>query len=135
MAATITNPGTVGSYAAYPSATQTFLQTLIETPWSGWSIAQVQALLETCARLSGGANPQAVIGSLLVVTPNGTPSVSNPQVVAGKYSPALTPSVLSAIFAEPPQTTTVSQVGQLLDACKRTSGGSNPNNLLGAVIR
>jgi hypothetical protein len=137
MAASITNPGTVSSYGTYPSASESFLQSLIGTPWSAWSIGQAQALLETLKRLPNGGVPSATVASLLGVAQNsnGPASVSDPQVVQTIYSPALTASVLSSIYSTPPEQTTVSQVGQLLDACNRVAGGSNPNALFGAVIK
>jgi hypothetical protein len=133
MAATVNSPGTV-SLGTSPAETTSVIDTLLATPLEQWTVSQVRVAFDAMSRVVGGSKPSLTIGQVLGASSTDA-TVTGSKTVHGTYSPSLTSTVLTNLLAVAPQNLTQSQLGQIVDALKRVSGGGNPNATVGGLLQ
>lgn len=132
MSAVVVSPATV-SLGTSPAETATVINNLLASPIETFTVGQLTLVSHVMSRLAGGGAPTATLSSVLGVTSSA--STSGTKTVTQSLAPHLPASLLTTILATPPQNVTATGWGILADAISRTSAGSNPANLIGAVLR
>lgn len=136
MSATVNNPGSI-SASSSPSDSTSFVNGLLAAPLETWPVAWLTALREYLKRLPQGDLGSATVASLLgvVASTEGSVSTSGTKTCQVSLSPSLTASTLTTLLSIPPQSMTITQLGQIVDALKRVPGGGTPGTLIGSLLR